>query len=490
MTIKSNHRWILLEALALITLSALTIYQVQHLYTPRLAIALPRPNTHSISNITVSLEPQKILWKQLQVLLDENAPNCDPPNLLHKAKTMRHSATREDMRPSLISITDEAIENMQNAHRNFLQNISVWRLQKVTTSRTRGIVTTAGGEYLPMFLVSLRMLRRTGSTLPVEVFIGSHLEYDAHICEKLLPVLNARCIVLTDVMDTTWSVTKIEKYKFKAFAMLFSTFEELLFLDADCFAVQDVAQLFSSLPFKQTGMITWPDFWQSTTSPIYYNISSQPIPSTADRASSESGQLMINKGTHLLPLLLAVYYNYWGPDYYYPLLSQGAWGQGDKETFLAAASATNHSFFAVSERVRKIGRIGTDGVLKEAAMVQFSPLEDWILTSEGLWRVQDTRDADLPSPFFVHAHRPKFNPVSIWDKKSFRLNFLRSDGSPRRGWVESAEVMGAFGWDLERAVWKEMRWVGCELEGKLESWKGREGVCKRLEKHFEAVFGE
>ncbi|KAK7679537.1 Golgi alpha-1,2- mannosyltransferase [Cerrena zonata] len=50
-----------------------------------------------------------------------------------------------------------------------------------------------------------------------------------------------------------------------------------------------------------------------------------------------------------------MYYNYYGPDYYYPLLSQGAAGEGDKETFIAAAHKLKLPYYQVKEFNREFG---------------------------------------------------------------------------------------------------------------------------------------
>lgn len=51
---------------------------------------------------------------------------------------------------------------------------------------TKGIVSTAGGTY-PILVISLRMLRRTGSTLPIEIFLADEDEYEEYICDVVLP---------------------------------------------------------------------------------------------------------------------------------------------------------------------------------------------------------------------------------------------------------------------------------------------------------------
>lgn len=42
-----------------------------------------------------------------------------------------------------------------------------------------------------------------------------------------------------------------------------------------------------------------------------------------------------------------LYYQLYGPSIYYPLLSQGTLGQGEKETYVAAAMALNMSFYQI-----------------------------------------------------------------------------------------------------------------------------------------------
>jgi len=188
----------------------------------------------------------------------------------------------------------------------------------------RGIVMVAGGEYLPTAMVSIRMLRRSGLVLPVELWMSSKEEYEPQLCTDILPTLNVTCRLLSDVFHnaTTRQSQAIAGFQYKIFAILFSSFDEVLFLDADVVAIQNPDGLFESAPFREKGMITWPDLWATSISPIFYLVTGQtepPLP--GERASTESGQLMVNKRTHLETLLVATYYNYYA-DWYYILLCQ------------------------------------------------------------------------------------------------------------------------------------------------------------------------
>ncbi|PWY82985.1 nucleotide-diphospho-sugar transferase [Aspergillus heteromorphus CBS 117.55] len=425
-------------------------------------------------------------WRKFQPLLTTHQPKCEPPLRLGSAPSIRFEQSNPEDRPELLDMLPFDVDAMRNAHSGFVDAINAHPPQLNYTPNTRGLVSTAGGSYLPVLVISLRMLRRTGSKLPVEVFLANDDEYEDHICDVVLPSLNARCVVMSEILDAVSGTMEIQKYQFKLFAMLFSSFEEILFLDADAFPLQQPELLFTSEPFASTHMVTWPDFWASTISSYYYEISSQPYPETAVRQSSESGEVLISKKTHLKTLLLSTYYNVWGPDFYYPLLSQGAAGEGDKETFIAAASRLQESYYQVSEPICAIGH-GTEGGLAGSAMVQFDPMQDFALTRKGEWRVHGST-APAPRAFFVHANYPKFNPATVFEKQAVNPAYA-DDGSYTRAWTIPEDVIKAFGSDVEKGFWEEILWTACELEDKFGTWKDERGVCLGVKNYWNAMFG-
>ncbi|OJJ43762.1 hypothetical protein ASPZODRAFT_135783 [Penicilliopsis zonata CBS 506.65] len=424
-------------------------------------------------------------WRQFEPLLMRYGPNCPSPKRLTNARTVGYKVTDPELRPEVLEMSMDDVTQMKNAHSGFVSSIASNPPKLHYIPGTRGLVSTAGGAYLPVLVISLRMLRRTGSTLPMEVFLANRDEYEEYICDEVLPSLNAKCLVLSEILDSVPNTKEIKKYQFKPFAMIFSSFEEILFLDADAFPIAKPEQLFVTEPFRSKKMVTWPDFWASSTSPIYYEISSQEVPPMELRQSTESGEVMISKKTHLRTLLLCTYYNFWGPTHYYPLFSQGAAGEGDKETFTTAATAVGEPFYQVSEPICAIGH-GTKGGLAGSAMVQFDPADDYTLTQKGEWRI---RGSSAPSPraFFVHANFPKFNPATVFTKQSVNPAF-NDDGSYTRAWTIPDEVINAFGSDVEKHFWEEIMWTGCELEDKFQSWKGQLGICDDVKKYWNAMF--
>lgn len=430
---------------------------------------------------------QITFWRSFESLLASSDPNCESPKRLGKTKEEGFNPSNNLVRPDLLEISNIDMEKMQMAHTKFVQGIEENPPRMVFTPGSQGLVSTAGGKYLPVFVISLRMLRRTGTTLPVEVFLADHEEYEPYICKEVLPSLNATCVIMSDILESVPHSVDITHYQFKVFAMMFSSFEEILFLDADCFPIHNPEQLFTSEPFRKHGLVTWPDFWASSASPLFYQIASQSVPPMTERASSETGELLFSKKTHQRSLLLATYYNYYGPTHYYRLLSQGGPGEGDKETFLAAASVMNETFYATSESVQAIGHVKNDGGIDGSAMVQYDPVQDYALTQKGLWRVKDNSVAESPRPFFIHAHFPKFNPATIFRQGGPTKD---SNGKDRLAWTDQERTIKGFGIDLERRFWEEIKWTACELEDKFKSWQESQDICKNARDYWDHIYGK
>lgn len=403
--------------------------------------------------------------------------------------------TREPQHDHVRNSEDE-IDDLRRSHQEF-----VWQLEKeLGNSTTRGqsdrqwngldifngtgIVMVGGGEYFGPAIIGIHMLRRTGSDLPVEVFVPDDDEYEKTVCESYLKKLGAKCVVLSHILDKgTVKVgrnddadLKVTHYQLKSLALLLSSFSDVLLLDSDSIPLlEPLSNIFETEPYKSKGLIIWPDFWRSTESPSFWTIAGKPdFPKGLPVTSSETGQLAVNKATHLAPLLLATYYNIFGPDYYYPLQSQGALGQGDKETFLAAAVALNSSYYRVKTSAGTLGR-DNGREHKGTAMVQHLPSDDMKYISASSIR-----------PAFLHSNTPKMNAGHLVDEG----DLVTADGQTRlRLLGPMEESLNRFGFDVERSLWDLMVQTGCELEDTIREWKGRERMCERLEEHYEEVFG-
>ena len=348
-------------------------------------------------------------------------------------------------------------------------------------------MSTAGGSYLPLVVVMLRILRRIGSNLPLEVFLRAGDEHESYVCTQIFPRLNARCVILSEILDTAPHSVNIRSFQLKAFSLLFSSFEEVLFLDADSFPVSDPQRLFELEPYKSAGFLTWPDFWFATPSQYFFDITSIMRHLNNIRQATEGGVIMVSKSSHRRTLLIAAYYNYWGLEHYYPLLTQGGPGEGDKETWLAAVQVAGEPFYQVSESILAIGHATPDGHIVGSAMVHFNPVKDHRLVTHGLGRVNKPGIAPSLKPIFVHVHYPKFNPGRIYDDERL-LHW--ENGTSRRAWLDDPSTIALFDTDIEKMYWRESTWVACAMEDRFRDWFGQKDVCKKATEHWQAMFGD
>lgn len=358
----------------------------------------------------------------------------------------------------------------------------------------RGIVTVAGGEYFGPAIVGIKMLRLTGSELPVEAFLANWEEYEPALCEKVLPDLNARCVVLTQLLeppkedevgeaakehqDLNFSITH---YQLKSLALLFSSFQEVLLLDSDSIPLVNPEELFSADPFLSAGFVGWPDFWIGTEAPVFYQIAGlNEFPKDLPATSSEAGQLLVDKRKHIKTLLLATYYNVWGPGYYYPLLSQGALGQGDKNTFETATIVLGTPYYRLKTPVKSLGRrTGYD--LKGSGMVQFHPADDYAK----FFRTTEFSGNKTVRAAFMHANTPKMNPGHLVDEGDLQDIVSKKH---LRLWGSLEDQQNLFGTDLEKSTFQVVVDVGCELATVVKEWKHRWRICSKLKSHFKATF--
>lgn len=323
----------------------------------------------------------------------------------------------------------------------------------------KGIVMVAGGRFLRIALLSLRMLRRTGTTLPIELWMQDESEYNAEFCDEVASsTLKVKCRLLSNYLGVD---TVIGRYQLKSFAMLLSSFEQILFLDSDDFATNAINNIFDSSNFTSTGAVIWPDYWAASASPWLYHIINSP---QTFFKTCETGQLLWNKKTHFGPLVLASYYNYYGPDYFYPLLSLGAAGQGDKETFLLACQVLNITYTFLPSPVMEIGY--ADDEFHGTAMCQADPRDP---------------DKRVHEYLFIHAHFPKVDSLELF--KEGELLDGRGRRIPRF-WGDRPKQL--VGWDVELAAWEEIQWIECESSLRLED----DTICRRVTDHVKWIHEE
>ena len=228
--------------------------------------------------------------------------------------------------------TDGGRNYRANASPHFAKPMDSWPDYDSSQYRGRGIVTCAGGlEYFICVWVLIRGLRARGCCLPIECWYLGPNELDEEMTQ-LLSSYGVRCVDAYARMNAhpyrfhpAW-----KGWQLKPYAIAHSSFEEVLFLDADNCPTRDPTFLFESTAYLETGAIFWPD-----REPLEHSVAGLPahtnmwdickIPYRVE-PSFETGQILIKKAKSWRPLGLTLHFNEHA-DYYYQL----QWR--DKDTF-------------------------------------------------------------------------------------------------------------------------------------------------------------
>lgn len=194
----------------------------------------------------------------------------------------------------------------------------------------RGVVTACGSKecYHVGSYVLIQLLRYLDCDLPVEVW-----KFDWEKDEKWDGIFNNLENVVVRYYNKNISDIDRKGWSLKPFAILESSFKEVLFLDSDIAPAKNPEYLFEYEPYKEKGSIFWSDTCVTHTKarPTKNNKSKSAFWQLAetdevDEREFESGQVLINKEKCWREINLTCHYNTHA-DWYYRLFL------GDKETF-------------------------------------------------------------------------------------------------------------------------------------------------------------
>jgi hypothetical protein len=162
----------------------------------------------------------------------------------------------------------------------------------------RGIVTCAGGyQYFTNAWILINMLRHRGCRLPIELWHYGEQEMDDKM-RRMIHALDVQCLDVTPFCDkpgrSGWAL--------KTAAIARSSFEEVLFLDADNVPVRDPSFLFNIPQYKKSGILFWPGDKLISGKHPFLNIFGLDY---KNEPEVELGQLVINKRLGWEPLVFA-----------------------------------------------------------------------------------------------------------------------------------------------------------------------------------------
>lgn len=209
----------------------------------------------------------------------------------------------------------------------FLDNIDQYPNNKFSG---RGIVTACGSKecfYVGAYVL-INMLKYLGCDLPVEVW-----KFDWEKDDKWDKIFNDLEGVVVKYYGKKIADVDRKGWSLKPFAILESSFKEVLFLDSDICPAKDPTYLFDYEPYKEKGGIFWSDTCRThaPARPTQENKSRDSFWHLAEcneitEREFESGQVLIDKEKCWKELNLTCHYNSHA-DWYYKLFL------GDKETF-------------------------------------------------------------------------------------------------------------------------------------------------------------
>ncbi|DBA65601.1 TPA: hypothetical protein ACH3X2_002666 [Trebouxia sp. C0005] len=290
------------------------------------------------------------LWDSIWTALSASGVDvAQPPGI----RTDAHDFVRDGLHMSRA-----AVKRAQAQLGTFQQGAPAY---PKTLFRGKGIVIMAGGlTYFVPAWINIHMLRKTGCTLPVEMFFPAE-EYPTKAVEQELQQIGVMCSVLPDLVPT-YAVNNSSKqltdsegkrlagFSMKSAAVLLSSFEEIIFLDSDNVAITDPTALFDAGEYLDKGAVLWPDYWASSAAPDLQRILPQvTLPSN----TFESGQMVLNKSRVWKGLVLAAFFNLQSR-LYYELLGNFM-GKGDKETFALGLSVAGLPYHVIATPVGSVG---------------------------------------------------------------------------------------------------------------------------------------
>lgn len=241
----------------------------------------------------------------------------------------KHTAFAESLSTSL-ALTVRKYEAFRHFLHSFADLLFPWTapyfadhmtLHKHFYNGGRGIVLTGGDGQAPFLLTNIANFRKLGCTLPIEImYLGEN-----DLSEEWRVELEGLDGVLTRdmgkmVRDEGWT---LRGWAAKPFAILLSSFREVIFIDADALFFKDPAVMFDEPLYKETGTLFFKDriIMPESKKQWLKEVLPAPVSSKAKMSRywsgvsghmQESGVVVVDKWQHLIELLLTTRMN--GPD--------------------------------------------------------------------------------------------------------------------------------------------------------------------------------
>lgn len=206
---------------------------------------MSRVNTSRISApAPVETGKARQLWRRLESIFDEHLPSPIP--MEHPNPDSVKDLEMKEKLDELVSLDHSEARSTRESHQHVVSKLLPY---PTDLYKGAGIVMLAGGRYSEYAATSLATLRKMGSTLPVELWSADESEEVDGWCEELAKE-GIACRKLENYIDLK---TFRHPYQWKILTFLFSSFEEMIFLDADCIPLRDPDVLLKSEVYNKAG---------------------------------------------------------------------------------------------------------------------------------------------------------------------------------------------------------------------------------------------
>ncbi|KAJ0123197.1 lpha-mannosyltransferase [Diaporthe amygdali] len=312
----------------------------------------------------------------------------------------------------------------------------------------RGIALTAGNDQVAYLLTQIPILRRLGCDLPIEVMYASDADLNRDSRQDLEDLEG---VVTRDigamVRDQGWTLAG---WAIKPFAILLSSFREVIFIDSDSFFFRNPEVMFDDPGYVKTGALFFRDrlimpelrrrWLQSILpQPVSRNVKQSRLWSGDSGHQQESGVLVVDTYRHFMAMLLVTRMN--GPDRdgnrddhkvgVYDMV------YGDKETFWLGFELVGDTDYVFHQ-----GDTGTLGVMKPSEEEDKPDLSQWAAP-------ENMTDPEAENELDPSAAVPSAVPQPSRKMCAPQLLHLDLDGKPF--WFNGGLVMNKF---LDRRQWK------------------------------------
>lgn len=269
-------------------------------------------------------------WENLHLGTDEEGGTYVRDDVIQYLRSHEHKGPIPGLEEMALGQTIRAYESYRAFLAKFSQLLFPWTapyfsdhmdLHAHFRQGGRGIVLTAGDDQAPYLLTTIPMFRHVGCNLPIEVmYLG-----DSDLSEDFRAELEALDGVVTRdiaqmVNDEGW---RLAGWAAKPFAMLFSSFREVIFIDADSLFFKNPELLFDDPDYQRTGALFFKDrlimpesrkrfLQQILPKPISKQVKQSRFWTGDSGHMQESGCVVVDKWRHFIALLMVTRMN--GPD--------------------------------------------------------------------------------------------------------------------------------------------------------------------------------